>query len=211
MTRRSGEGMIMVTGGKAMHLKHNHRRRGMTLVEMLIALFIMGMTIAVISQALVLCLKMAGASRSENTAETQAAFALEQIEHYMRDAMYVEKYSNDGIIFVLPERETNGYYRMIDNTQGDFLPFNGLVPDQRIKIYFMGGSVYVEDADTNVELAKAGGGDLTNLTFTYDDGSPVTNPLAIRRVNVSVTAQAGLGGHTRDVTVNTSIDIRNHR
>jgi len=186
------------------------RRQGMTLMEVLVTMGVLGILSVGVSMMYIQALKMYQQGQRESTARDKAALALERVIPEIREAFNVDYPGPGLIIFTSPAKDTDGNYLVDPATKS-------LVSGHQIAIYqsdqtggFNVQGTYIwraERPDTLSEWTKTGVlmDDIEDLTFTY-----APNVAQLELVQVAITVGQGRAPGYYNRTEVAEVWIRNH-
>jgi prepilin-type N-terminal cleavage/methylation domain-containing protein len=185
-------------------------RRGLTLIEVLTSLTILGILSVGVSMLYMQAIQMYARGTEEATAHSKAVLAMERIVPEVREAFNVDFPGPDSLIFTLPERGVNGHYRIDAATRS-------LISGPQVAIYC---------SDVTGDMAQNGRyiwrahrpspagewqpsgvivDDVEDLSFAY---APSSDRLEVVEISITIGKPAEPGYFNRTEVV--EVAIRNH-
>jgi prepilin-type N-terminal cleavage/methylation domain-containing protein len=184
--------------------------RGVTLIEAMTTLTVLGILSVGVSGLYIQAIKMYKRGQRESTARDKAALALERMMPEIREAYNVDYPGPGMIVFTLPEKDTNGRYKIDPTTKA-------LIPGPQVVIYESGpNGTYDPDGHyiwrkwrpddmSGWNAGKSLMDSVEDLSFTY---APSVELLELVRATVTVGQGTYPGYYNR--TEIAEVWIRNH-
>jgi len=194
------------------NLVRDHHRRGMSLVELMIVVGVLGVIFAAVFFFFTKGMEQFHFSRRQNELSTAGRLALEQITDEIIWAGYLPHGGIDGDLWH-PVHETDpGSFTFYADYHAPW----GQVDDDEYRRIFLGAENTVLITDKAVMQRRAGY-NITSVQFVYmdEDGSELSQPLslqdrdAVRHIRVTLVLQDTYMGDIYTTTMRTTISPRN--
>jgi len=185
-------------------------RRGLTLIEVLTSMTVLGIVSIGVSMLYVQAIAMYKRGMEEATAHSRAVLAMERMVPEIREGFNVDFPGPDRLIFTLPQRNVDGHYQIDAATRS-------VVSGPQVAIYTSDHTGDMETAGRYIwraerlsptaawQLARVIMDDVEDLSFSY---APSTDRLEVVEISITIGKPAEPGYFNR--TEVAEVAIRNH-